>query len=226
MGWLGPYRVGLWGNEMLLNRLEYLLMNNPARAALHRHVEARKLLRLGGSIPGGRALEIGCGRGVGIEVIMELFGAGSVDAFDLDPRMVRQAKNRARRFGGKARVWVGDAERISAENGEYDAVFDFGILHHVPDWRAAIREVARVLKPGGRFYVEDVLAAWTANRLARRFFDHPAHGRFDAPALLAALVESGLEAGEPEYFLGAMIFLTATRSGNPALKAPAAPRPG
>ena len=36
-------------------------------------------------------------------------------------------------------------------------MFDFGIIHHVPQWRRALAEVARVLKPGGRFYAEEVL---------------------------------------------------------------------
>jgi hypothetical protein len=39
---------------MLLNRLECALMNNPVRAAVQRHVEARRLLAMGGRMPGGR----------------------------------------------------------------------------------------------------------------------------------------------------------------------------
>jgi SAM-dependent methyltransferase len=79
---------------VLLNRLEYALMNNPVRAGLQRHVEARRLLRMGGPMHGGRALEIGCGRGVGTELILDMFGAERVDAFDLDPRMVALARQR------------------------------------------------------------------------------------------------------------------------------------
>jgi hypothetical protein len=60
---------------MLLNRVEYALMNNPLRAALQRHFEAARLLRMGGPMQGGTALEIGCGRGVGAELILDVFGA-------------------------------------------------------------------------------------------------------------------------------------------------------
>ena len=45
---------------MLLNRVEYALMNNPLRAAIQRRFEARRLLRMGGPVPGGAALELGC----------------------------------------------------------------------------------------------------------------------------------------------------------------------
>src|SRR5580692_8107108 len=130
---------------MLLNAVEKALMNNPVRAELQRRFEATRLLKLGGPVAGGRALEVGCGRGVGVEIILDVFGAGSVDAFDLDPDMVARARARHASRGSRVRLWVGDAEQIQAEDATYDAVFDFAIIHHVPAWRNALREVARVL---------------------------------------------------------------------------------
>ena len=73
---------------MRLNPFETLLMNNPVRAWIQRHFEARRLLRLGGRAGGGTCLEIGCGRGIGVGIILHTFGAGRVHAFDLDARMV------------------------------------------------------------------------------------------------------------------------------------------
>ena len=89
---------------MLLNSVEYALMNNPVRAAIQRHFEARRLFDMGGPMGGGRALELGCGRGVGTELILEVFGAGSVDAFDLDPRMVALAQRRLAPRGSTSRA--------------------------------------------------------------------------------------------------------------------------
>ncbi|MBI5529080.1 MAG: class I SAM-dependent methyltransferase [Deltaproteobacteria bacterium] len=66
---------------------------------------------------------------------------------------------------GRAIVSVGDVTAIRADDETYDAVFDFGIIHHVPDWRAALREIRRVLKPGGRLFAEEV---------HERFISHPA----------------------------------------------------
>ena len=73
---------------MLLNRIETAMMNNPLRAALQRHFEAPRLRAMGGALPGARVLEVGCGRGVGTGLILDLFQAEHVDAFDLDPAMV------------------------------------------------------------------------------------------------------------------------------------------
>ncbi len=176
---------------MLLNRVEYLLMNNPIRAALQRHYEAPRLLRMGGALPGGHALEIGCGRGVGTELIFDLFGAEKVDAFDLDPRMVAQARRRLASRGDRVRLWVGDASDIGVPDVTYDAVFDFGIIHHVPDWRRVLREVWRVLKPGGTFYAEEVLAGFIHNPLVKVLADHPLADRFDASGFVDGLRAAG-----------------------------------
>jgi ubiquinone/menaquinone biosynthesis C-methylase UbiE len=178
---------------MLLNAVEKAMMNNPVRAAVQRHFEARRLLDLGGRLAGGRALEVGCGRGVGVEVILDLFGAGSVDAFDLDPDMVALARARHAARGNRVRLRVGDAEKIQAEDASYDAVFDFGIIHHVPAWRTALREVARVLKPGGRFYAEEVLAHFIHHPVWRRVLDHPMEDRFDRRGFEGGLTEAGLK---------------------------------
>ena len=177
---------------MLLNRVEYALMNNPIRAAIQRHFEAARLLDMGGPMRGGVALEIGCGRCVGSELVLDVFGADAVHAFDLDSRMVALARRRLSHRGSRMRLWVGDASAIPAPSASYDAVFDFGIIHHIPQWRQALAEVHRVLKPGGRFYAEEVLAPFIQNPVLRRVLEHPQHDRFDTAAFRTALAEVGL----------------------------------
>lgn len=196
---------------MLLNRIEYALMNNPVRAAMQRHVEARRLLRMGGAMAGGRALEVGCGRGVGAELIFSVFGADSVDAFDLDPRMVALARHRLADYGSRARFWVGDASAISAPDEAFDAVFDFGIIHHIPEWRGALTEIYRVLRPGGRFYAEEVLARGVTNPISRMFLEHPQTDRFDSAAFTRAMAAAGLEPVATKEFLGYFAWFTARK---------------
>ena len=178
---------------MRLNRVEFALMNNPVRAAVQRRVEARRLLEMGGAMNGGTALEIGCGRGVGVEIILDRFGAERVDAFDLDFRMVDRARRRLRSRGERVRLWTGDATSIPADDDTYDAVFDFGIIHHVPSWRDAIAEVERVLRPRGRFYAEEVFGKLISRRSVKRLLEHPEHDRFDHDQFCISLTEAGLE---------------------------------
>jgi len=104
---------------------------------------------------------------------------------------------------------TGDASKIAAPDAHYDAVFDFGVIHHIPNWRDALSEVSRVLKPGGRFYAEEILASFI--RLSRGFLDHPQSDRFDTPQLLSAVQASGLEPVASQESWGAVAWLVATK---------------
>ncbi|MFF4550730.1 class I SAM-dependent methyltransferase [Streptomyces sp. NPDC001435] len=181
---------------MLMNKVESALVNSGPRRALQRFYEAPLLARLGGRIPGGRALEIGCGSGYGTRLILDRFGAASVDAVDLDPRAVESARRRLAGYGDRVRLAVGSATdlraALEAEDDGYDAVFDFAIIHHVEDWRAAVAEAARVLRPGGRFYFEEVTLTALNRPTYRRLFDHPGKDRFTAGDFLAELPRHGL----------------------------------
>ncbi|MGQ0736786.1 MAG: class I SAM-dependent methyltransferase [Acidobacteriota bacterium] len=186
-------------------------MNNPARAAVQRRVEATRLLRLGGRMSGGRALEIGCGRGVGIELILDRFGAGEADAFDLDHRMVRLARRRVATTGRRVRLWIGDAVAIPVPDASYDAVFDFGIIHHVPNWRRAIAEMHRVLKPGARLYAEEVLRPLIVHPVIRRLLAHPQHDRFDAVEFASQLQTTGFDVRAVEQLWGGFAWFCAVK---------------
>jgi ubiquinone/menaquinone biosynthesis C-methylase UbiE len=195
---------------MLLNRIEFALVNNPVRSAIQRSFEAARLFRMGGTVSGGKVLEIGCGRGIGIPIILDRFGAAAVDAFDLDPRMVARASRRVARRPS-TRLWVADCTAVPVADATYDAVFDFGIIHHVPDWRAALREVARVLKPGGRFYAVEVFGGFITHPVTRIFLDHPQLDRFEAPDFERGLVDAGLIPGRPETLWGTFGWFVAAK---------------
>ena len=190
---------------MKLNRVEKALMNNPVRALVQRRYESALMERLGGRVEGQRVLEIGCGRGVGTEIIFERFGAREVDALDLDPDMIAQARRRLSSYSSeRLRLFVGDAAAINSPDASYDAVFDFGIVHHVPHWQQAIREISRVLRPGGRFFFEEVTKQALDRWLYRTFLDHPKTNRFSAEEFIAELERQGIMVGEKrlEWFLG------------------------
>lgn len=176
---------------MKLNRFEFGLMNNMVRAASQRWIETPLLIGGNGALAGQHVMEIGCGRGVGIEILLEL-GAIGVTAFDIDPRMVGLAEERVARYGPCVRVFVGDAQAVDAPDASQDAVVDFGILHHVPDWQHALFEVSRVLRPGGTFYFEDILQGITRTWPMSTLFDHPQTTQFTAAQLRAGLEIAGL----------------------------------
>ena len=194
---------------MKLNTLEKALMNNPVRAWIQRHYEAPLLERLGGRLDGLRVLEVGCGRGVGTEIILEHFGAREVCAFDLDERMVELARRRLEGYAPeRLQLRVGDAAAIEAADSSFDAVVDFGILHHVPDWRQSVAEIRRVLRPGGRFFFMEVTSHALNRRSYRHFFVHPTEDRFGRAEFVAELERQGVTVGSRvvERFFGDFIY--------------------
>lgn len=181
---------------MKLNLWERLLVNNPVRSLVQHHVEAPRLLRLGGRLEGKHVLEVGCGRGVGVEVILQRFGAARVTAIDVDPKMVTLAKGRLSAYGpDRVELRMGDAAAIESPDEAFDAVFDFGILHHVPDWQRAVKEIARVLRPGGLFFFEEVTKQALDRWIYRTFLDHPKENRFGFEDFLGELEKNGINAG-------------------------------
>lgn len=196
---------------MLLNRFEYFLTNHPVRAALQRNLEARWMLKKGGPMDGGRALEIGCGRGIGTEIILRDFGAHSVDAIDLDPTMIEKAQKRLAPYGSRVRLSVGDAVAVDVPDETYDAVFDFAIIHHIPDWRRAVVEIHRVLKPGGRFYGDEILKAVIHNAIVRRVLDHPMEDRFDADEFVGELRKTGFSITAKKELSRGMVWVVAEK---------------
>ncbi len=170
-------------------------MNNPLRA-LSLRFEAKKLRAMSPADKLERVLEVGCGEGTGAKQILRYWQPKYLDAIDLDPKMIARAK---RRVGNENVVFrVGDVADLSfAANNTYDAVFDFGILHHVPNWQDAINELLRVLKPGGLLYIEDgSIEAFTKNRFGRflgRILDHPYAQMYTKPAFEQQIGKIGFQ---------------------------------
>jgi ubiquinone/menaquinone biosynthesis C-methylase UbiE len=179
---------------MELNFAERLLVNNRVRALVQRFYEAPLLRRLGGSVEGLRVLDVGCGRGVGIELLLEHFRAAHVCGIDLDPQQIGRARKRlAPRFDGRYALKVAGVERLPFENASFDGVFDFGMLHHVPAWQTGVAEIRRVLKPGGTFFFEEVTRKALERWLYRAFLEHPSENRFSEREFVEELGSQGLE---------------------------------
>ncbi|WP_298458313.1 class I SAM-dependent methyltransferase [uncultured Cellulomonas sp.] len=177
---------------VLMNRIETALVDSPPRAWLQRSYELPLLERLGARIPGRRVVEIGCGRGVGAELLLERWGAAHVTAIDLDPAMVERARRRLARFGSRVEVRVGDACELPLDDAAADAVVDFAVIHHVPVWRDAVTEAVRVLRPGGQLVFEEVTRHALQRWSYRTFLEHPEVDRFSSDEFVEALLEEGL----------------------------------
>ncbi len=118
--------------------------------------------------PYGKALEIGCGTGF---FLLNLKQAGVLDeahVSDLSPGMVAAAIRNGAALGFDVDGRVADAESIPYDDATFDLVVGHAVLHHIPDVELALREVLRVLKPGGRFVFAGeptTIGDWYARKL-------------------------------------------------------------
>ena len=176
---------------MKLNQAERLVVNNPVRVVIQRLI-VRWFGKTVSPGPGVRLLEVGCGRGAGAALLLKKFQPAALYALDLDRRMIRQAQaflhpeKQRRIFLG-----VADVLRLPYRGGTLDGVFGFGVLHHLPDWRGGLAEIARVLKPGGFYFLEEYYPTFYQNFLTRRIFRHPESDRFEGGALRRGLKDAG-----------------------------------
>ena len=109
--------------------------------------------------PGERILEVGPGTGYyTLDVAEWIKPGGQVDILDLQQEMLDHTMRRAGERGlSNVTPTQSDATGMPYEDGTYDAAFLVTVLGEIPDQDAALRELARVLKPGGRLVVGELL---------------------------------------------------------------------
>jgi len=138
---------------MKLNHLEFFLTNNPVRAYIQEKYELPILMNMLTSSAFNSVLEIGCGNGNGTKLIKKYFNPQQITAIDLDEKMIQIARESGQDKSTSFQVM--DASELDFPNDSFDAIFDFCIIHHIPDWKNCIGELKRVLKGGGNLVVEE-----------------------------------------------------------------------
>lgn len=97
---------------------------------------------------GRDVLEVGVGMGAD-HLEWAKAGPRSLTGIDLTPRAIGFTRERLRLAGLSSRLMVTDAENLPFEDNSFDIVYSWGVVHATPDTPRAVREVQRVLRPGG-----------------------------------------------------------------------------
>jgi ubiquinone/menaquinone biosynthesis C-methylase UbiE len=112
-----------------------------------RKVKSR-LVEIRRSSPGGRLLDIGCGTGFLLRLAADVFD--DMVGLDITPEMLARAAAAA----PSAELVLGSAEEIPFPDASFDAVSAYSFLDHLADVPAVFRQMRRVLRPGGRAYID------------------------------------------------------------------------
>lgn len=141
----------------------------------------------------GQGLALGPGVGWETLALAETFPETTLTGVDYDPDQVERARrNLAGRPTLSPRVAFhrGDATALSFPTETFDFAYELNVLHHIREYPAAIREVRRVLKPGGRFFLQDLSRHFFLPGLRQLF---PPESLFTRPDLVRQLEAAGFE---------------------------------
>jgi ubiquinone/menaquinone biosynthesis C-methylase UbiE len=109
--------------------------------------------------PSGTVLDVGTGPGVLLVELARLRPDIEVIGIDISPDMIAMARGNLARFEGRATAQIGDVANLPIPDGQVDLAVSSLSLHHWDNPAAAVSELARVLRPGGRTYIYDIRGA-------------------------------------------------------------------
>jgi SAM-dependent methyltransferase len=136
---------------MKLSDVEFRAMNTWWRRWGQKYFEVPMFQRLGLDIKDKDVLEIGCGNGYGGYLLNQLAPRGYI-GIDLMEAQIEIARKNYPQY----QFMVQDATDLSMlPNSSMDVVVIFGVLHHIPEWRNVIDEIASILKPTGSLFLEE-----------------------------------------------------------------------
>lgn len=136
---------------MKLSNVEFRAMNTRWRRWGQAHFELPLFWRLGLDVRGKDVLEIGCGNGYGAFLLNQLQPRSYV-GLDVMEEQIEMARKRYPQYS----FLVQDAADLGQfADASKDVVVIFGVLHHIPEWRKVIDEIARVLRPNGDLFLEE-----------------------------------------------------------------------
>lgn len=128
---------------------------------------------LGELVAGDRVVDVGSGAGFDSLIAARMVGpSGRVVGVDMTPAMLQKARRSAEEAGiGNVEFREGYGEALPVSDAWADVVISNGVLNLMPDKRAGLAEMARVLRPGGRLQIGDILVQKPISAETRRRID-------------------------------------------------------
>lgn len=184
---------------MELNNVELAAMDNSLKKFIHENIELRVFKFLGLDGTNKDILELGCGSGFGAELLSEMEPKSYLG---VDVMAVQLEKARSLNLKNSEFVYMDASNLNEIDSNSKDVVVIFRILHHVPEWRIALKECFRVLKPKGKIFVVEPYKPLI--KLSDKFlkWKHPEEALFTVKEFVDGMQNAGFTTKQVPLLLG------------------------
>ena len=142
-------------------------------------------------LPAERVLDVACGTGQLLELMAERTAQSELVGIDRVPAMLEVAKQR---LGHRATFLEGEARQLPFDNAHFQLVTSTNALHYFPDSDGALREIRRVISPGGNLIITDWCRNYVSMKLLNRVLPWTQHAHvhtFSTDELKNSLADAG-----------------------------------
>src|SRR5690606_26284338 len=127
--------------------------------------------------PVASLLDAGCGSGAGFREAAARFAPSEIVAIDVDPRQIEPARQAARACPRPVELRCADLADTGLPDASFDLILCHQTLHHVADAAAIVRELFRLLRPGGTLLLAESCRPFLRLLSVRLLFRHPKEGQ-------------------------------------------------
>ena len=188
-----------------MHKFEKWMVNSKLTSLLHKKILFPSFFKFVNKELKGTALEIGCGVGKTTEEIARRYKKLIITAVDYDKEQIIVAQKRGLQ---NVTFKQGDATKLPFKMSSFDYVIETNTFHHIKNYQRAIREVHKVLKNRGTFYVMDISRYFFIWPLSLLF---PPESYFTKEEFKADLERNGFKV---EKLKGRFVFLIAAVKGS------------
>ena len=189
---------------MEMSKSEKLFVNSNIFNFIYKKTVYNSFFNFIGSDIKGNMLEIGCGIGKTTHFLAEKYNKLKITAIDYDKEQIATAKKNKK--SNNIEFKQGDATSLNFKKESFDCVIETNVFHHIKNYEDAIKEIRRVLKKNGYFYLMDISQYFFGLPLIRILF--PPEAYITKNILVAKLEENNFKI---EKSKGGLIFFISAK---------------
>jgi SAM-dependent methyltransferase len=138
-------------------------------------------------------VDVGCGQGLAFGLLSEYFQPKNIIGVDIDSRLLAQAEQHRPQWRCNVQLLNCSVKQLDIPDASVDTVFCHQLLHHVADQEGVLRELYRILVPGGTLLLSESCRIFIESWTVRAFFRHPMRVQKSAQDYLHLLHSMGFE---------------------------------